>query len=51
MFDKLPRRFKSRIRLVFAAIFSKWSDLDATMVSMSKAYAFLYTTPPDVVFR
>jgi predicted O-methyltransferase YrrM len=51
MFDKLPRRFKQRIRLVFAAIFSKWSDLDATMVSMSKAYEFLYTTPPDVVLR
>ncbi len=56
MLDKLlrwfkKRRYKNRARLVFAAIFSKWRDLDATMVSMSKAYEFLYTTPPDVVLR
>jgi predicted O-methyltransferase YrrM len=51
IFDKLPRRFKNRIRLVFAAIFSKSSDLDATMISTSKAYEYLDTTPPNVVLR
>ena len=49
--DKLPRRFKNRVRLVFAAIFSKSSDLEATMISTSKAYEFLNTTPPNVVLR
>ena len=49
--DKLPRRFKNRVRLVFAAIFSKSSDLDATMISTSKAYEFLHATPPNVVLR
>jgi len=43
IFDKLPRRFKNRVRLIFAAIFSKSSDLETTMVSIQK--------PPDVVLR
>ena len=51
IFDKLPRRFKNRIRLVFAAIFSKRSDLDVTMKSTSKAYEYLDSTPPNVVLR
>ena len=43
IFDKLPRRFKNRVKLIFAAIFSKSSDLETTMVSIQK--------PPDVVLR
>ena len=43
IFDKLPRRFKNRVKLIFAAIFSKSSDLETTMASIQK--------PPDVVLR
>jgi len=41
VFDKLPRRFKNRVKLIIAAIFSKSSDLEKTMASIKKA--------PDVV--
>ena len=51
MFDILPKRTQNRLRIIFAAIFSKWKDLEATMLSTSKAYQFLYTTPPNVVLR
>jgi len=51
MFDILPKRTKNRLRIIFAAIFSKWKDLETTMLSTSKSYEFLYTTPPNVVLR
>ena len=41
VFDKLPRRFKNRFKLIIAAIFSKSNDLEKTMASIQKA--------PDVV--
>jgi predicted O-methyltransferase YrrM len=41
--DKLPRRFKNRVRLIVAAIFAKNSVLEETMASIQKL--------PDVVLR
>ena len=43
IFDKLPRRFKNRVKLIVAAIFAKNSDLEATMASIQKL--------PDVILR